>query len=55
MVKIRQNLKVSQDMKKSYVDSKRTPGELKIGDNMYLWVKPKRISLRMGMCAKLAP
>jgi hypothetical protein len=55
MVKIRQNLKVAQDRQKSYADSKRTHREFKVGDHVYLRVKPKRSSLRMGMCAKLAP
>jgi hypothetical protein len=55
MVKIRQNLKSTQDMKKRYADSKPTHKEFKVGDHMYLRVKPKRSSLRMGMCAKLAP
>jgi len=55
IIKIRHNLKISQDKHKSYVDSKITPTEFKVGDHEYLWVKPKRISLKMGMCAKLAP
>jgi hypothetical protein len=55
MVKIRQNMKVSQDRQKSYGDSKSTHIKFKVGDHVYLWVKPKRISLRMGTCAKLAP
>jgi hypothetical protein len=55
MIKIRQNLKVAQDRQKSYADSKRTHKEFKVGDHVYLRVKPKRSSLRMGMCAKLAP
>jgi hypothetical protein len=55
MVKIRNNLKVTQDIRKSYEDSKTTHRELKVGDNAYLRVKPKRSSMRMGMCAKLEP
>jgi hypothetical protein len=55
IVKIRQNLNISQDRHKSYVDRKRTPKEFKVGYHMYLQVKPKRISLKMGMCDKLAP
>jgi hypothetical protein len=55
MVKIRLNLKVSQDKKNNYAYSKRTHREFKVGDHVYLRVKPKRSSLRMGMCAKLAP
>jgi hypothetical protein len=48
-------LKVSHDRKKSYADSKRTHKEFKVGDHVYLRVKPKKSSLRMGTCAKLAP
>jgi hypothetical protein len=55
MIKIRKNLKVAQDRKKSYADNKRTHKEFKVGDHVYLRVKPKRRSLRMGTCAKLAP
>jgi hypothetical protein len=36
MVKIRQNMKVAQDMQKRYVDGKRTHGEFKVGDHVYL-------------------
>jgi hypothetical protein len=46
---------VDQDKKKSYVDRKRTHKEFKVGDHVYIRVKHKRISLRMGTCAKLAP
>jgi hypothetical protein len=55
IVHIRKNMKISQDRQKSYVDSKRTPREFKIGDRVYLQVKPKRSSLKMGLCAKLSP
>ena len=55
MVKIRQNLKVAQDKEKSYADRQRTHKDFKVGDHVYLQVKPKRSSLRMGTCAKLAP
>jgi hypothetical protein len=55
MVKIMKNLKVSQDIQKSYAGRKRNHKEFKVGDHVYLRVKPKRSSLRMGMCAKLAP
>jgi hypothetical protein len=36
MVKIRQKLKVAQDKQKSYVDSKRSHREFKVGDHVYL-------------------
>ena len=54
MVQIRKNLKISQDRQKSYVDSKRTPREFKVGYHVYLQVKPKRSFMKIGMCAKLA-
>jgi hypothetical protein len=55
MIKIRKNLKVAQERQKSYVDSKRTHKEFKVGDHVYLRWKSKRSYLRMGMCAKLEP
>jgi hypothetical protein len=51
MTKIRQNLKLAQDRKKSYVDNKRTNKEFKVGYHVYLRVKPKRSSLSIGTCA----
>jgi hypothetical protein len=55
VVQIRQNLNISQDRQKSYADRKRTPREFKTGDHVYLRVRPRKSSLRMGACAKLAP
>ena len=49
------NLKVSQDRKKSYVDLKRTPREFQVGDHVYIKVKPKKTTLRLGKYRKLAP
>jgi hypothetical protein len=48
-------LQVSQDRQKSYADKNRTPREFKVGDHVYLHIRPRRSSLRMGTCAKLAP
>ena len=48
---IKRNLKVAQDMKKSYVDQHRAFKEFQVGKHMYLCIKPKRISLRIGSCA----
>jgi hypothetical protein len=48
MIRIWYNLKVAKD-------KKITRKEFKVGDHMYLRVKPKNISLRMGTCSKLAP
>jgi hypothetical protein len=46
---------VAQDRWEIYVDRKRTPREFKIGDHVYLGVRHRKISLRMGACAKLSP
>lgn len=53
VIKIRQDLKVAQGIHKSYVDFKRMPKELNFGDNVYLWVKPKRTPLKLGSYSKL--
>jgi hypothetical protein len=54
MVKIRQNLKVAQDRKKFFVDKGRTHKEFKLGDHMFLKVKARCSSLKLGNCSKLA-
>jgi hypothetical protein len=48
-------LKISQDRQKCYVDRKRTPKEFNTGDHAYLRFRPRKSSLRMGACAKMAP
>jgi hypothetical protein len=55
VTQIKQNLKVAQNRQKSYVDRKRTPREFRVGDHIYLRVRPRKSSLEMGDCAKLAP
>jgi hypothetical protein len=54
MLKIKQNLKDSQDRQKSYVDKNRTHGEFKVGEHVFLKVKANRSSLRLEKCSKLA-
>ena len=49
------NLKVAQDQQKSQTDLKRTPKEFHVGEHVFIKVRPKKISLRLGSCAKLAP
>jgi len=48
-------MKVAQNKQKGYANNKRTHREFKVGDHVYLRVKPKRSSMRMGECAKLEP
>jgi hypothetical protein len=40
VIQIRQNMKITQDRQKSYVDMKRTPRDFKVGDQVYLLVIP---------------
>jgi hypothetical protein len=54
MIKIRHNLKVAQDRKKSYADKNMTYREFKVGEHVFLKVKEKRSSLRLGSFPKLA-
>jgi len=49
------NLKEAQDRHKSYADQKRKDKDFQIGDHVYLKVKLKQTSLRLGRCGKLAP
>jgi hypothetical protein len=53
MVKIRKNLKVAQDRKESYADKRRTNRKFKVGEYVFLKVKSKRISLKLGSFPKL--
>ena len=55
VVKIRKNLKVAQDKQKSYADKHRVNREFNVGDQVYLRVKEKKSSLKLGSCAKLSP
>ena len=49
------NLKESKSLQKSYVDKKIKDKYYQIGDNVYLKLKAKQISLSLGRCGKLAP
>jgi hypothetical protein len=54
MIKIKQNLKVSQDRQKMYVDKGRSHREFKVGDDVFFKVNDNRSSLKLGNCSKLA-
>jgi hypothetical protein len=53
--KVQQNLKEAQDRQKSYADQKRRHLACQVGDHVYLKVKARKSSLKLGSCAKLAP
>ena len=49
------NLKANQDRQKIYVDKHRVHREFSVGDHVYLRVREKKSSLKLGSCAKLSP
>ena len=51
---IRENLKKVSDKQKSYTDLRHLVQEFKEGDQVFIQVKPKRSSLRLGKHKKLA-
>jgi hypothetical protein len=53
ILNIKYNLKASQDKKKRYADKKKNHREFKLGDDVFLKVKAKNISLKLGNCSKL--
>jgi hypothetical protein len=53
MLKIKHNLKVSQDRKKIYADKVRTHIEFKVDEHVFLKVKEKKSSLKLGSYPKL--
>jgi hypothetical protein len=54
MTNIKHNLKVSQDRQKNYVDKNRVFKYFKVSEHVFLKVKEKRSSQRLGSCPKLA-
>jgi hypothetical protein len=54
VVKIKQNLKAAQDRHKVYADKNMTTREFKVGEHVLLKVKPKKRSLKLGSCTKMA-
>ena len=53
MLKIKWNLKASQDRQKIHADKGRNHREFKVGDHVFLKVKSNRSSLKLGHCSKL--
>ena len=49
------NLKVAQDRQKSQADLKQTQKEFQVGEHVFINIKPKKSSLKLGNCANLAP
>ena len=55
MKHIQSNLKTTKDRKKSRADLKRTPKQFQVGEHVFVKVKPRKSSLKLGRCDKLAP
>jgi len=53
--KVKNNLKVAQDRQKSYANLKQVHKEFEVGEHVFLKVKPKKSTLRLGSYPKLAP
>jgi len=51
---IKKNLNATQDRQKNSADQHREFKDFWVGEHVYLRIKPKKISLRIGSCAKLA-
>ena len=52
---MRLNLKEAQEKQKIYVDKHRVDKEFSFGDHVYLKVRARKSSLKLGSCAKLSP
>ena len=55
VAKIKHNLKATQDRHKSYAYKHRVHREFNVGDHVYLRVRLRKSSLKLGSCAKLSP
>ena len=55
VVNIRQNLKAAQDKQKIYAYKHRMNREFSVGDHVYLKVKARKSSLKLGSSAKQSP
>ena len=52
---IMNNLKATQYRPKIYVDKNEVHRDFNVRDHIYLWVRPRKSSLKLGSCAKLSP
>ena len=52
---VQSNLKIAQDRQKSHAYLKRTQKEFQVGEHVFVKVRPRKRSFKLGGCAKLAP
>jgi hypothetical protein len=55
VIQIRQRLKEAQDRKKSYADTHRTDRSYEVGDQVFICIRPNKITIRFGKGTKLSP
>ena len=48
-------MKAAHDRQKIYADNHRVNSEFSVGDHVYLRVRAKKSSLKLGSCAKMSP
>ena len=48
-------MKTAQDRQKSHADLKINSNEFQVNENVFVKVKPRKNSFKLGSCAKLAP
>jgi hypothetical protein len=55
MQTIRQRIKEALDRQKSYADAHRVDHSYEVGNQIFLWVKPHKSSIKFGKGAKISP
>ena len=55
MIQIRQRLKESQDRQKSYADAHKTDRSYKVGDQVFICMRPNKSTIRFGKGKNLSP
>ena len=55
VIQIRQWLKEAQDRKKSYADAHRVDRNYKVGDTIFIRIRPDKSTIRFGKGTKLSP
>ena len=54
IIRIKLNLKATQDKQKRYADRNRISRHFQVGDHVFFKVKPNKSSLNLGNCSKIA-
>ena len=55
MNQVQSNKKIAHDKQKSHVDLKITKKEFHVGEHVFVKVKARKFSFKLGSCAKLEP